>query len=48
MVRKEKIGPSPIAFCVRNHDGNLMGAKGLQIVDTSNLVAKAKTICEGL
>ncbi|KAH0746169.1 hypothetical protein KY285_007826 [Solanum tuberosum] len=41
-------GPSSVAFCVRNHDGNLVGAKGLQIADTSNLVAEAKAICEGL
>jgi len=41
-------GPSSVAFCVRNHDGNLVGAKDLQIPDTSNLVAEAKAICEGL
>lgn len=41
-------GPSASAFCLRNHEGRLLGAKGVKIVDSSNLVAEARAISEGL
>ncbi|WMV07804.1 hypothetical protein MTR67_001189 [Solanum verrucosum] len=41
-------GPIDVAFYVRNHDDNLVGAKCVQIVDSTNLVAEAKAISEGL
>lgn len=31
-------GPWPSSFYMRNHDGNWVGAKGLQIIDSSNIV----------
>lgn len=33
--------PNTTTFCVRNHEGNLIGAKGVQIPGTTNLVAEA-------
>ncbi|KAF3641352.1 (+)-neomenthol dehydrogenase [Capsicum annuum] len=41
-------GPSAAAFCLRNCEGILIGAKGFQIADTTNLVAEARAIREGL
>ncbi|KAH0639411.1 hypothetical protein KY285_035997 [Solanum tuberosum] len=41
-------GPSSTAFCVRDYNGNLVGAKGVKLVDSSNLMAQAIAIREGL
>lgn len=41
-------GPSFAAFCIRDYSGSLMVAKGFKIQDTSNLVAEARAIREGL
>ncbi|KAH0669403.1 hypothetical protein KY285_023565 [Solanum tuberosum] len=40
--------PSSIGFCVRNSFGDIVGAKGLRIQDTTNLVDDAITLKEGL
>ncbi|KAH0679277.1 hypothetical protein KY284_020362 [Solanum tuberosum] len=40
--------PSSTAFCIRNHLGNLIVAKGFKIQDSTNLVAEARAIREGL
>ena len=41
-------GPSATTFCLRNHVGDFVGAKGFQIADTTNLVAEARAIREVL
>ncbi|KAF3680859.1 putative monodehydroascorbate reductase, cytoplasmic isoform 3 [Capsicum annuum] len=41
-------GLSVVAFCVRDHDGNLVGVKGVKIVDSSNLMAEARAIRDEL
>lgn len=41
-------GPSSAAFKVRNSDGDLIVAKGLQVVDTTNLIVKVVAIRECL
>ncbi|KAH0679665.1 hypothetical protein KY289_020902 [Solanum tuberosum] len=40
-------GPSVAAFCIRNHEGELVIAKGVRIPDSTNLVAEAIAIREG-
>ncbi|KAH0729682.1 hypothetical protein KY289_000870 [Solanum tuberosum] len=40
-------GPSTIAFCVRDSSGDLVGAKGLRIQDTTNITAEAMALKEG-
>ncbi|KAH0650163.1 hypothetical protein KY284_030075 [Solanum tuberosum] len=40
--------PRSAAFCIRVYSGSLIMAKGFKIQDTSNLVAKARAIREGL
>ena len=41
-------GPSDAAFCIKNHEGEFMFAKGVQIPDSTNLVAEAIAIRENL
>lgn len=41
-------GPSSYGFCVRNHEGDLVFAKAKEIGETTNIVAEAKAIVEGL
>jgi len=41
-------GPSSAAFCIRDSNGNLVGARGLRVPDTTNLVAEAVAIKEAL
>lgn len=41
-------GPSSAAFCIRDHDGNLIVAKGFKLPDTTNMVAEAIAIRESL
>ncbi|KAH0669675.1 hypothetical protein KY289_024168 [Solanum tuberosum] len=41
-------GPSAAAFCIRNHEGELVIAKGVRIPDSTDLVAEAIAIREGL
>lgn len=41
-------GLSTAAFCLRNQEGDLMGAKGFKIKDATNLVDEARAISEGL
>lgn len=41
-------GPSATAFCVRNFNSDLVGAKGLKIEDSINTVVEAIAIREGL
>ncbi|XP_060195246.1 uncharacterized protein LOC132624493 [Lycium barbarum] len=41
-------GPSSTAFCVRNHEGDLICAKGRGLPDSTNIVAEAVAIKEGL
>ncbi|KAH0689169.1 hypothetical protein KY289_016527 [Solanum tuberosum] len=41
-------GPSSAAFCIRDHSGSLVVVKGFKIHNTSNLVAEARAIREGL
>jgi len=41
-------GPSSAAFCIRDYSGSLVVAKGFKIHNTSNLVAEARAIREGL
>ncbi|KAH0698915.1 hypothetical protein KY284_013130 [Solanum tuberosum] len=38
--------PSVVAFCIINHEGELVIAKGVRILDSTNLVAEAITIRE--
>ena len=40
--------PSSAAFCIRDFSSTLVVAKGFKIQDTSNLVAEARAIREGL
>ncbi|KAH0661971.1 hypothetical protein KY284_026902 [Solanum tuberosum] len=40
-------GPSTAAFCIRNHEGEQVIAKGVRIPDSTNLVAEAIAIREG-
>jgi len=41
-------GPSSVAFCIRDHSGNLVVAKGYIIQDTTNIVVEARAIRESL
>ncbi|MCD7455305.1 hypothetical protein HAX54_027774 [Datura stramonium] len=41
-------GPSSATFCIRDHLGNFIVAKGVRILDTTNLVAEAKAMRETL
>ncbi|KAH0665292.1 hypothetical protein KY290_027558 [Solanum tuberosum] len=41
-------GPSSASICVRNSDGNLVGAKGLKVGVTTNLIAEVVAVKEGL
>ncbi|KAH0678922.1 hypothetical protein KY284_020007 [Solanum tuberosum] len=41
-------GPSAAAFCIRDHNDNFLGEKGVKIPDFTNLVAEAITMREGL
>ena len=41
-------GPSSAAICLRDHEGNLVVAKGFKIQDTTNLIAEARAIRESL
>lgn len=41
-------GPSSAAFCIRDHEGNLVVAKGFRLPDTTNLIAEARAIRESL
>ncbi|XP_049352692.1 uncharacterized protein LOC125817186 [Solanum verrucosum] len=41
-------GPSSVAFCIRDHSGNLVVAKGYIIQDTTNIVDEARAIRESL
>uniref|UniRef100_M1DQE1 Nuclease n=1 Tax=Solanum tuberosum TaxID=4113 RepID=M1DQE1_SOLTU len=45
---RDNPGPSTAAFCVRNVDGDLVGAKGLKIPDSTNLVTEVVAVREGL
>ncbi|KAH0679245.1 hypothetical protein KY284_020330 [Solanum tuberosum] len=45
---KGKPGPSSASFCEIDHNGNLVGAKGVKLTDSYNLVAEATAIREGL
>ncbi|XP_075107022.1 uncharacterized protein LOC142180004 [Nicotiana tabacum] len=45
---RDNPGPSSYGFCVRNHDRELVFFKTKQIEDTTNIVAEAKAIVEGL
>lgn len=47
MVHLENSGPSSIAFCIKNHEGNLVYAKGIIISDSTNLVAEVIAIRTG-
>ncbi|KAH0696150.1 hypothetical protein KY289_013632 [Solanum tuberosum] len=40
--------PSSVAFCVRNKDGDVVGAKGFRLQDTTNIVVEAIAIMEEL
>ncbi|KAH0696210.1 hypothetical protein KY289_013692 [Solanum tuberosum] len=40
-------GPSSTTFCVRDYNGTLVGAKGVKLVDSSNLMAEAIAIRKG-
>lgn len=39
-------GPSVVAFCIRNHEEYLAVAKGMKILDSTNLVVEAIAIRE--
>ncbi|KAH0691451.1 hypothetical protein KY289_018809 [Solanum tuberosum] len=41
-------GPSSAAFCIRDQNGNFLAAKGVKMIDSTNLVAEARAIREGL
>ncbi|KAH0672976.1 hypothetical protein KY290_025255 [Solanum tuberosum] len=41
-------GPSSAVFCIRDHSGNLVVAKGYRIQDATNIVAEARAIRESL
>ncbi|WMV29180.1 hypothetical protein MTR67_022565 [Solanum verrucosum] len=41
-------GPSAAAFCIRNSTGDLVGAKGVKIQDSTSIVAEAIVVREGL
>nr|XP_009627002.1 uncharacterized protein LOC104117634 [Nicotiana tomentosiformis] len=41
-------GPSSYGFCLRDHAGDLVFAKANEIGETTNIVAEAKSIVEGL
>lgn len=41
-------GPSFAAFCLRDSNGNLVVATGVKLLDSTNLVAEAVAIREGL
>lgn len=41
-------GPSSAAFCIRDHEGNLVVAKGFRLPDTTNLIAESRAIRESL
>ncbi|KAK4716576.1 hypothetical protein R3W88_014914 [Solanum pinnatisectum] len=41
-------GPRAAAFCVRNYEGDLVGAKGVKLAESTSLVAEAMTIKEEL
>ncbi|KAH0636681.1 hypothetical protein KY289_036596 [Solanum tuberosum] len=41
-------GPSATAFCIRNSAGDLVGAKGVKIQDSTKIMAEAITVREGL
>ncbi|WMV32083.1 hypothetical protein MTR67_025468 [Solanum verrucosum] len=45
---KGNSGPSAIAFCIRDNNGDLVGAKGVKIPDTTNLTVEVVAIREGL
>ncbi|KAH0701521.1 hypothetical protein KY285_015799 [Solanum tuberosum] len=40
--------PSSTTFCIRDHLGDLVIVKGFKIQDTTNIVAEARAITEGL
>ncbi|KAH0672744.1 hypothetical protein KY290_024970 [Solanum tuberosum] len=41
-------GSSAAAFYVRNYEGDLVGAKGVKLAESTSLVAEAMSIKEGL
>ncbi|KAH0669287.1 hypothetical protein KY285_023446 [Solanum tuberosum] len=41
-------GPSAAAFCISNSAGDLVGAKGVKIQDSTSIVAEAIVVREGL
>lgn len=41
-------GPSSAAFCIRDHEGNLVVAKGFRLPDTTNLIVEARAIRKSL
>ncbi|KAG5571555.1 hypothetical protein H5410_061321 [Solanum commersonii] len=45
---KRNPGPSSATFCIRDHEGNLIVAKGIRIRETTNLIAEAIDIRECL
>ncbi|WMV33517.1 hypothetical protein MTR67_026902 [Solanum verrucosum] len=40
-------GPSAAAFCIKNHEGELVTAKGVRILDSTNLVAEVLLLEKG-
>ncbi|XP_075097955.1 uncharacterized protein LOC142175269 [Nicotiana tabacum] len=45
---KGNLGPSSYGFCIHDCQGNLVYAKAKEISETTNIVAEAKAIAEGL
>ncbi|MCE3050829.1 hypothetical protein HAX54_048261 [Datura stramonium] len=45
---KGNLGPSYASFCVRNKDENVVGAKGRRLSITTDIIAEATAIKEGL
>ncbi|KAH0650670.1 hypothetical protein KY285_032001 [Solanum tuberosum] len=45
---KGNLGPSSTAFCIRDHEGNLIVAKGVRLQETTNVIAEAIAIRECL
>lgn len=43
---KDNPGPSSVAFCIRDHEGNLIVAKKIRIQEMTNLIAEAIAIRE--
>uniref|UniRef100_A0A0V0GRZ9 Putative ovule protein n=1 Tax=Solanum chacoense TaxID=4108 RepID=A0A0V0GRZ9_SOLCH len=48
IAEMEHYRPSSATFCIRDHDGNLIVAKGFKLPDMTNMVAEAIAIRESL